>query len=318
MKISLVVPVFNEQEAISEFYRAVREYPFGEGQDVEIVFVNDGSIDATEQVIDEISRSDPLVLGIHFSRNFGKEAAIFAGLEFSSGDAVVPIDVDLQDPISLIPDMISKWKDGAEIVLAKRVDRSSDSFLKRKTAEIFYSFHNAMSYHRIEPNVGDFRLLDRRIVESILLLQERGLFMKGLLSWPGGKTAIVEYARAPRTRGTSKFNGWKLWNFALEGITSFSTAPLRIWTYIGTLLALLSLIYSAATVVDTLIWGNPVSGYASIFVAILLIGGVQLIGIGILGEYIGRMYIEVKARPRYIISRRTNGEARLSRRGSTS
>ena len=213
-----------------------------------------------------------------------------AGLSHATGDAVIPIDVDLQDPIELIPQMIDEWKNGAEIVLAKRIDRLNDAWLKRVTASIYYRMHNKISYPVIEENVGDFRLLSRNIVEKILLLSEKNLFMKGIFSWVGGTTVTLEYKREIRSAGKTKFNGWKLWNLALEGITSFSTLPLRIWTYIGLLMATLSFLYGAWMILQTLIWGNPVKGYPSLLVSILLLGGVQLIGIGVLGEYLGRVY----------------------------
>ncbi|WP_312385115.1 glycosyltransferase family 2 protein [Atlantibacter subterraneus] len=303
MKISLVVPVFNEEETINFFYNAVREYEQLKKYEVEIVFINDGSKDSTESIINEIAKLDPLVIALSFTRNFGKEPALFAGLEHATGDAIIPMDVDLQDPIEVIPLMIEKWQSGADAVLAKRVDRSSDTMLKRKTSEWFYKLHNKISTPKIEENVGDFRLMSREVVENIKLLPERNLFMKGILSWVGGDTEIVEYVRAERVAGDSKFNGWKLWNLALEGITSFSTFPLRIWTYIGLLVASLSFIYGGWMIVDKLIWGNPVPGYPSLLVSVLFLGGVQLIGIGVLGEYIGRNYIESKNRPRYLLKR---------------
>ncbi|POU38773.1 glycosyltransferase, partial [Pantoea sp. PSNIH5] len=239
-----------------------------------------------------------------FTRNFGKEPALFAGLEHATGDAVIPIDVDLQDPVEVIPQLIAKWQEGADVVLAKRTDRSTDGHLKRKTAEWFYRLHNKISSPKIEENVGDFRLMSRETVEHIRLLPERNLFMKGILSWVGGRVEVVEYTRAERVAGTTKFNGWKLWNLALEGITSFSTFPLRMWTYIGLAVAALSFLYGAWMIVDKVIWGNPVRGYPSIMVSILFLGGVQLIGIGVLGEYIGRIYIETKRRPKYILKGR--------------
>ncbi|MGY8493059.1 glycosyltransferase family 2 protein [Serratia marcescens] len=300
MKISLIVPVFNEEEAIPIFYTSVRESKALSKYVIEIVFINDGSKDATESIINALAISDPLVRTITFTRNFGKEPALFAGLERASGDAVIPIDVDLQDPISVIPQLIEKWHAGADMVLAKRTDRSSDSRLKRKSAAWFYKLHNKISSPKIEENVGDFRLMSREVVENIKRLPERNLFMKGILSWVGGNIEIVEYSRAERVAGISKFNGWKLWNLALEGITSFSTLPLRIWTYIGLGVAALSFFYGFWMIFDTLIFGNPVRGYPSLLVSILFLGGIQLIGIGVLGEYIGRIYLESKKRPRYI------------------
>jgi glycosyltransferase involved in cell wall biosynthesis len=304
MKISLVVPVFNEEDAIPIFYKTVREFDGLKDHDVEIVFINDGSKDATESIIIALAVSDPLVVPLSFTRNFGKEPALFAGLEASTGDVVIPIDVDLQDPIEVIPQLIAKWEDGADVVLAKRADRSSDSHLKRKSAEWFYKLHNMISNPKIEENVGDFRLMSRGLSRT-LKATRKNLFMKGILSWVGGRTEVVEYVSAERIAGSTKFNGWKLWNLALEGITSFSTFPLRVWTYIGLFVAL-SFMYGAYMIADTLIFGNPVHGYPSILVSILFLGGVQLIGIGVLGEYIGRIYVETKQRPRYVVKHKRN------------
>ncbi len=294
MKISLVVPVFNEEDAIPIFYKAVREFEELKQHEVEIVFINDGSKDSTESIINALALADRLVVPLSFTRNFGKEPALFAGLDHASGEAIIPIDVDLQDPIEVIPYLIEKWQAGADMVLAKRSDRSTDGRLKRKTAEWFYKLHNKISNPQIEENVGDFRLMSREVVENIQLMPERNLFMKGVLSWVGGRTDVVEYARAKRVAGSTKFNGWKLWNLALEGITSFSTFPLRVWTYIGFIIASISFLYGAWMTLQTLIIGNPIKGYTSLLVSILFIGGVQLIGIGVLGEYIGRIYIETK------------------------
>mgnify|MGYP000904540006 CR=1 FL=1 len=303
MKISLVVPVFNEEATIPIFYKTVREFEDLKPYEVEIIFINDGSKDNTESIINALAVSDSLVMPLSFTRNFGKEPALFAGLDHATGDAIIPIDVDLQDPIDVIPRLIEKWKSGADMVLAKRSDRSTDGRLKRKTAEWFYKLHNKISTPKIEENVGDFRLMSREVVENIKQLPERNLFMKGILSWVGGKTDVVEYARAERVAGDSKFNGWKLWNLALEGVTSFSTFPLRMWTYIGIVVAGISFMYGAWMIVDTLAFGNPVRGYTSLLVSILFLGGVQLIGIGVLGEYIGRIYVESKSRPRYILKK---------------
>lgn len=289
--ISLIVPVFNEEATIPIFYDTVRRELSIPNCQIEIVFVNDGSRDATESIINTIATEDPLVKALSFTRNFGKEPALFCGLEHCSGDCAIPIDVDLQDPINVIPKLVAKWEKGYDMVLAKRADRSSDTWLKRKTAEWFYRFHNCISTNHIEPNVGDFRLLSRQNVDIIKSLPERNLFMKGILSWGGGKTAI----------GESKFNGWKLWNLALEGITSFSTFPLRIWTYVGGLISLIAFIYITIIILQKLLFGNPVQGYPSLLCVVLFLGGVQLIGIGVLGEYIGRIYTETKQRPRYVL-----------------
>lgn len=304
MKISLVVPVFNEEEAIPIFYNTIRNYLPLKPYDVEIVFINDGSRDNTEAQINELAKQDDLILPLSFTRNFGKEAALMAGLQYATGDVVIPMDVDLQDPIEVIPQLIVEWKKGADVVLAQRADRSSDTYFKRESAKLFYKFHNKISDLKIEENVGDFRLLSREIVEDIKQLPERNLFMKGVLSWVGGKTSVVTYKRAERSAGSSKFNGWKLWNLALEGITSFSTALLRIWTYIGIVVAGFAFLYGGYRIISKLIFGNDVPGYTSMMVVMLFLGGIELIGIGILGEYIGRIYMESKQRPRYVLKKR--------------
>ncbi|MEI2602234.1 glycosyltransferase family 2 protein [Erwinia aphidicola] len=301
MKISLVVPVFNEEDTIPIFYQSIRreltQY------EVQIVFINDGSTDNSEAIINALAVADQNVMALSFTRNFGKEPALIAGLEHATGEVVIPMDVDLQDPISVIPLMMEKWRAGADMVLAKRIDRQVDSHLKRKTAQWFYRIHNKISSPRIEENVGDFRLMSRKIVEDIKRMPERNLFMKGVLSWVGGNVDIVEYVRAERVAGASKFNGWKLWNLAIEGITSFSTFPLRIWAYIGLTVAAMSFLYGSWLAIITIFLGNPVHGYTSLIVSILFLGGIQLIGIGVLGEYIGRIYIETKQRPRYILKK---------------
>ncbi|CCN63536.1 Bactoprenol glucosyl transferase [Vibrio nigripulchritudo POn4] len=309
MKISLVVPVLNEQEAIPVFYKTVKENKELSKYKIEILFINDGSTDLTESIIDAIALSDNDVLALNFTRNFGKEPALMAGLEYATGDAVVPIDVDLQDPIEVIPEMIDKWLNGADVVLGKRVDRAADSILKRNTAEWFYKVHNKISDLQIQENVGDFRLLSRDIVEHIKQLPERNLFMKGILSWVGGNVEVVEYTRQERSAGDTKFNGWKLWNFAIEGITSFSTLPLRVWSYIGFVISLLSLFYGGWIILDKFINENPVPGFPTLIVAIVFLGGIQLIGIGIVGEYVGRVYIESKQRPRYLLKQQKYPQA---------
>ena len=301
MRVSLVVPLFNEEQTVGAFYDAVRREPGLRGHAVDIVFVNDGSSDRTAEVARAIALADSDVALINLSRNFGKEAALFAGLEHATGEAVVPMDVDLQDPIEVVPQLLAKWQGGADVVLAKRRDRSSDGYLKRRSASLFYHLLNRISYTHIEENVGDFRLMDRKVVDVIKALPEQQLFMKGVLSWAGFNVAIVEYDRVPRTLGQSKFNAWKLWNLALDGITSFSTVPLRLWSYIGGCISLLALVYAGYLVVDKVLFGNAVPGYPSLMTAILFLGGVQLIGIGILGEYVGRIYMEAKHRPKYVI-----------------
>ncbi|WP_445621069.1 glycosyltransferase family 2 protein [Kushneria sp. Sum13] len=308
MIVTLVVPVYNEEDSIELFYNEVRRHLDHPEQRFEILFIDDGSQDKTARILAELAQQDPLVSAIEFSRNFGKEAALMAGIEHARGEAVIPMDVDLQDPIDVVPQLIERWQAGHDVVLAKRRDRASDSYLKKRTALWFYRLNNTISSTPIEENVGDFRLMSRRVIEALRNMPERQLFMKGLLGWTGFETAIVEYSRPVRSAGTSKFNGWKLWNLALEGITSFSTVPLRIWTYLGTSVAMFAFCYAGWMVLDKLINGNQVPGYPSMMTAILFLGGVQLIGIGVLGEYIGRIYMESKNRPRYIIKKTLNLE----------
>jgi glycosyltransferase involved in cell wall biosynthesis len=239
---------------------------------------------------------------VELSRNFGKEAALTAGLDAAVGDAVIPIDADLQDPPSLIGKLIRAWEDsGADVVLAKRKDRNSDSLAKRFSAAAFYDMHNWVSQIKIPANVGDCRLMTRVVVDALKQLPEKQRFMKGLFAWVGFKTVTIEYTREKRFAGSSKFSGWKLWNFALEGITSFSSLPLRIWTYIGMVGALVTLGYGLFIVLRTLIQGVDVPGYASLLVSILFFGSLQLMGLGMLGEYVGRIYMESKRRPTYLV-----------------
>lgn len=301
MLISLIVPVFNEEKAIPLFLTEVMENKLLQLYHFEIIFINDGSSDQTEQIINEQARQHNNIVAINFSRNFGKEAALLAGIFQSTGEAIIPIDVDLQDPLEVIPKLIEKWQEGYDVVLAKRIDRSSDTFLKRITSKIFYMVYNKIVDNKIEGNVGDFRLMSRQAIDAVKQLPENNLFMKGLLSWVGFPTTVVEYTRAERSIGKSKFNFWKLVNLALEGITSFSSVPLRFWSYLGGTVALISFIFAMKIILSKLILDNPVPGYSSLMVAILFLGGIQLIGIGVLGEYIGRIYKESKHRPRYII-----------------
>jgi len=277
-----------------------------EGIGFEFIFVNDGSTDATLDRLIEEQSQDPRIRIIDLSRNFGKEAAMTAGLDACDADAAIPIDVDLQDPPHVIPLLVAKWREGFEVVLAKRADRSSDGFMKHRSASIFYRVHNFVAAQKIPHDVGDFRLIDRPVIDALRALPERRRFMKGLFAWVGFRTTTVEYVRDARVAGQSKFSGWKLWNFALEGITSFSSAPLEIWTYIGAAISVFSFLYGLLIVAKTLIFGIDVPGYASILVSVLFLGGIQLLGIGIIGQYLGRVYAEIKQRPIYIV-RRTYG-----------
>ncbi|UCN01065.1 glycosyltransferase family 2 protein [Sulfurimonas sp. SWIR-19] len=299
--LSIVVPCYNEEDVIDIFLNKIFSVLAYIDEDFEIVFVNDGSHDSTLSVLKEKSKEYDNVRVINLSRNFGKEAALTAGLDTSKGEVVVPIDVDLQDPPELILDFIKKYKEGYDVVVGKRVDRTTDSTAKRISAEFFYKIHNKISDIEIPHNVGDYRLMSRRVVNELKKLPESQRFMKGLFAWLGFKTAVVEYKRDARIAGDSSFNGWKLWNFALDGITSFSTAPLRVWLYIGLGLAFISFVYGSWIILKTLLFGADTPGYASMITVVLFLGGIQLMGIGILGEYIGRIYVESKNRPIYIV-----------------
>lgn len=300
--ISIVSPFYNEADAIAHFQQElVRLFRRCPELDFEVVCVDDGSTDATLERLIAVSRRDSRFRVVELSRNFGKEAALTAGIDVARGDAVIPIDADLQDPPELIPELIAAWRQGADVVLACRADRSSDSFLKRRSAELFYRVHNRLSHIEIPENVGDFRLIDRSVVAALKQLPERQRFMKGLFAWVGFNTVTIPYKRHPRVAGKSKFSGWRLWNFALEGITSFSTVPLKIWTYVGLVGAAFTFGYAGFILIRTLILGVDVPGYASLLVSVLFFGSIQLIGIGILGEYIGRIYMESKQRPVYLI-----------------
>lgn len=300
--LSIVVPFFNEGAGVDVFDQALRQVLADlAGYEVDIICVDDGSSDDTLERLLALSRSNRQYQVIELSRNFGKEAALTAGLDAASGEAVVPIDADLQDPPALIHALVAQWEAGADVVLARRVDRSTDGLVKRTTAGWFYRFHNRLADVSIPENVGDFRLMDRRVVDALKRLPERQRFMKGLFSWVGFRIAYVDYRRAPRAVGSTKFPGWKLWNFAMEGFTSFSTVPLRIWTYLGFAGALLTAMYACAILVRTLVWGIEVPGYASLLISVVFFGSLQLISLGLLGEYIGRIYIESKQRPVYIV-----------------
>lgn len=304
LALSLVVPVYNEAETVGIFIEQV-EGIFNNPDEVvvEYIFINDGSTDNTLELLLLLQRRLPHIKVIDLSRNFGKEAALSAGLRCATGQVVVPIDVDLQDPPELILQMIEKWQEGYEVVLGRRIDRTSDSWAKRASANWFYRIHNKIADPIIPENVGDFRLMDRQVVDALNELPESRRFMKGLFAWVGFRTACIDYSRAERVAGTSKFNGWRLWNFALEGITSFSTDPLKIWTYVGVAVSLVSFLFAAVIVLKVLFTGIDVPGYASLMVMVSFLGGLQLIGIGVLGEYLGRTYLESKRRPIYLVRR---------------
>lgn len=303
--ISIVVPCHNEAESLKSFLRETSAaLETIANASFEFIFVDDGSTDATLQTLLGFAENDPRICIVELSRNFGKEAALTAGIDSASGDAVIPIDADLQDPPGVIATLVEKWREGYEVVLAQRGNRNTDSLLKRVTAHFFYRLHNKLADHAIPENVGDFRLMDRKVIDELKRFPERGRFMKGLFAWVGFRTAIVQYERAPRIADVSKFGFWRLWNFALEGITGFSTLPLRVWTYLGFSVSLCAFVYGIFMLVRTLIYGNDVPGYASLMVSVMFLGGLQLMGLGVIGEYIGRIHQEAKGRPIYIIRRR--------------
>lgn len=300
--VSIVTPFYNEEGSILVFHQAMTDALAKlTDYDFEFICVNDGSNDKTLDELLECIQKDSRYVVLELSRNFGKEAAMSAGIDEAKGDCAILIDADLQDPPQLIGKMLLEWQKGAEVVLAKRIDRSTDSFAKRTSALMFYRLHNAVSNLKIPENVGDFRLMDRIVVDALKQLPERQRFMKGLFAWLGFRTFTLEYNREARAVGNSKFSGWKLWNFAIEGVTSFSLVPLKIWTYIGALGSVFAFCYASFITIRTIIFGIDVPGYASLLVVMLFFGSLQLMSLGVIGEYIGRIYFESKQRPLYLI-----------------
>lgn len=301
--ISLVVPCYNEAQTINKFTEAV--WPILEEIDHvrwEIVFVDDGSKDDTLAQLNELALRDMRVRVIGLSRNFGKEVALTAGIDIATGNALIPMDVDLQDPPSLLGEMVAKYLEGWPVVQAARKSRESDSWAKRTTARLFYKIMGKLTPFEVCPNVGDFQLLSRKVIEAIKLYPERTRFMKGITASVGFPRTKIYFDRQPRIDGETKFGFWKLWNFALEGITSFSTLPLRIWSYLGLLTAAVAFGWAAWLVFRTMYFGVVTPGYASIFASTLFVGGIQLLGIGVIGEYVGRISIESRQRPLYHIA----------------
>lgn len=304
--LSLIVPVFNEEESIELFLEIIDKELSTLDLELEILFVDDGSKDGTIEKIVLAAEKDHRVKYLKLSRNFGKEAAMTAGIDHACGDAVIPMDVDLQDPPALIHDFVRYWREGYDTVYGMRASRKEDGRRKRASAGMFYRIFNKLSHTTIPPNAGDYRLISRRVIDIIKNMPERNRFMKGIFAWPGFSSIGVEYDRPARHAGETKWNYWKLWNFALDGLTSFSTWPLRVWSYVGGVIALLSLVYMVFIILRTLVLGVDWPGYASLMSAVLFFGSIQLISIGVLGEYIGRLYVESKKRPVYIIEKSTS------------
>lgn len=307
-ELSIIVPVKDEEEAIGPFLDRVvpllESFDDPVARSFEILFVDDGSSDTTLEVVRKANAADKRVRGISLSRNFGKEAALSAGIDAAHGKAVVPMDVDLQDPPEALREMVAKWREGYDVVYGVRDNRETDTLPKRLTADLYYRAHNWLSDDKIPEHAGDFRLLDRRVVDVIRQMPERNRFMKGLFAWAGFRQAAVSYHREERKVGRTKYNYWKLWRLAVDGITSASTVPLRVWSYLGALVALGALGYAIYIIIVALTSGINVPGYASLMVAVLFLGGLQLLSLGVLGEYIGRILIEAKGRPLYVIRER--------------
>ncbi|MFN3842036.1 MAG: glycosyltransferase family 2 protein [Rehaibacterium terrae] len=300
-RLCIVVPAFNEAQALPALQARIAAVIDTLDLDGRVLYVDDGSRDDTWQVMTALAEADPRVSAIRLSRNFGKELALTAGLDHADADAVVVLDADGQDPPELIPAFVAKWREGFDVVYGTRLARDGESWLKKLTAAAFYRVMARLSSTPVPRDTGDFRLLSRRALDALGKLRERHRFMKGLFAWVGFRQCAIPYHRQARLAGRSKFSYWRLWNFALEGITSFSTVPLRVATYVGLLTSLLAFAFGVWIVLKTLLWGDPVAGYPSLMVVILFLGGIQLMALGILGEYLGRLYDEAKQRPLYLV-----------------
>lgn len=301
MLLSIVVPIFDEEDVLPQFHKRLGVVLDTMECEAEVVYVNDGSTDGTLDVIQTLRENDARVALIDFSRNFGKEIAMTAGFDHARGDAVVVIDADLQDPPELIPELYNHYREGYDVVYAQRMSRAGEGQLKKLTAFLFYRLIRVVTRVQIAADTGDFRLLSRRALEALNKLREQHRFMKGLYAWIGFPQKAVPYHREPRKAGQTKWNYWRLWNFALEGFTSFTIGPLKIATYLGVITAFAAFFYAAWIIYKTLAHGDPVAGYPSLMVVILFLGGIQLMTIGVLGEYLGRMFDETKQRPLYLV-----------------
>jgi len=321
--LSIVAPAYNEEKNLSAFLAAIIPVLEGIGETFEIVFVNDGSRDGTVGMLAAAASQDPRIKVVSLARNFGKDVALSAGLAHTSGQAVIPIDCDLQHPVELIPEFVAKWREGNDMVIGVRTKRDEESWARRSASRAYYKVMGWMTSIEIPPNAGDFRLLDRKIVDVINDMPERHRYMKGIFAWPGFKVASIEFQANVRAGDRSRWSFFKLWRFALDGLFSFSTAPLKVWTYIGVASAAAAFIYAVITLVQTIVWGIAVPGYASLLIVMLFLNGLSLISNGIQGEYIGRIFEEVKGRPLYVVGKtwnlgeletRPNGESRIAPR----
>jgi glycosyltransferase involved in cell wall biosynthesis len=301
VQLSIVAPMFNEAANLDRLFERLTAVLSKLAMSYEIICVNDGSSDDTLQKLLAHRAKNPAIKIVDLSRNFGKDIALTAGIDHARGAAVVPIDSDLQDPPELIEELVKKWREGYEVVYATRRSRQGESWFKQTTASFFYRIFDHLTDVKMPRNTGDFRLLDRKAVDALTRLPERSRFMKGLFAWVGFKQTSVMYDREARHAGETKWNYWRLWNFALDGITSFSSLPLRVWTYAGMVISSLAFFYATFLIIRVLVKGKDVEGYASTIVVILFLGGIQLITLGVLGEYLGRIYVEVKARPLYLV-----------------
>jgi glycosyltransferase involved in cell wall biosynthesis len=308
IELSLIVPVFNEEESIEVFISAVEKTLELGTITYEYVFVNDGSTDSTFEALKASSINNSRIKILNLSRNFGKELALTAGIDHAAGLAAIPIDCDLQDPPELILKMYQKWKDGFDVVLAKRADRASDGFLKRCTSSMYYRLIDNMSEFHIPYNVGDFRLIDRKVIDVLKNYPERTRFMKGIFASLGFKQTVIEYRRPVRAAGKTSWNYFGLYKLAVEGIVSFTSIPLKIWSYIGAIVSIFSFMYGIYMVIKTIIYGVDVPGYASIMVVLLIMSGLILLSLGVIGEYLSRIFIEVKQRPAYIVMEKVGFE----------
>jgi glycosyltransferase involved in cell wall biosynthesis len=306
--LTIVIAAYNEEAVLPEMHQRLSSVLDGVDAESQVLYVDDGSRDGTWAVLEALAAADPRVRLVRLARNFGKELALTAGLDRVHTDAALVLDADGQDPPELIPAFVAKWREGFDVVYGTRTRRDGETWLKRFTAAGFYRVMQRLSQTPIPPDTGDFRLMSRPVLDALRTLRERQRFMKGLFTWVGFRQVSLPYERAPRLAGGSKFNYWKLWNLAIEGITSFSTVPLRVATYLGLFSALAAFVWGVFIVLRTLVWDDPVQGWPSLMTVVLFLGGLQLVALGIIGEYLGRLYLEAKQRPLYLVADERKGD----------